>query len=477
METQSNQAGAVRTVDSLQKYALTGPGPTLAEALGAFAAELSSDTLPDEVAKLVELHIADSVGNGFAGATQPFAQPVLELVASAGGNPHATVWGVGQRTSASMAALANGVTMHGLDFDDTHTGAIVHAGAMVVPAALAVGEWKGASGAEVVVAAAAGYETAVRIGLAAPGRFHSHGFHATPLAGAFGAAVTTAKLLKLDAAGIAYAIGIVGSQASGIHEYAVDFRSWMKRFHAGWAAHGGVIGAQMAAGGFTSPRTVLEGPMGLFATHVGPDEWTPAVVTDRLGEHWETLDLSFKPYPSCHLTHSFIDAARELRGAVAVDSIESMHFKIAEGMLDMVEPWEQKLHPADEYAAKFSLPYCVAALLWDGEVTVGSFGEDKIRRPDVLALASKASYELDPHTTFPKAFPGEVTIRTVSGEALNNRMENSRGTPTKPLTEDEVHEKFVGNVALGRHGEHAERLWTSLSTLCAQDELSAWHAL
>jgi 2-methylcitrate dehydratase PrpD len=439
--------------------------PPLAETLARFAAALRFKALPSEVIRAAELHLADAFGVALAGSSQQFARPVLKVIEESGGHPQSSVWATGERTSASMAALANGTLVHGLDYDDTHTEAIVHASAVIAPTVFAVGEWRGASGKEAIVAAVAGYETMIRIGLAAPGRFHALGFHPTALCGAFGAAVAAGKLLGLDVAKITHALGIVGSQAAGIHEFSVDYGSWMKRFHAGWAAHAGIIAAQMAAGGFTGPATVLEGSWGFFATHVGA-EYEPEAVTAGLGEQWETPNLAFKPYPSCHMTHAFVDAARELRSGLDIGSIESVHCHVASGMLPFIcEPWQAKLAPNGEYAAKFSLPYCVAAMLVSGELTVASFSDDAISRPDVLALARRIRYEIDADSSYPRGFPGAISIYTARGERLEHRVQSSRGTPGCPFTEEEVREKFAANAAIGGQGERAGELWQSLNAL------------
>lgn len=438
----------------------------LAETVGQFAAGLRLEDLPEGVVRAAELHLADGYGVALAGCGHPFAGPVLRVVQETGGRPQATVWATGRRTSAAMAALANGTIMHGLDFDDTHTEAIVHATAVIAPAAFAVGEWCGASGAEVLAAAVAGYEVVVRIGLAAPGRFHASGFHATAVCGAFGAAVTAGRLLGLDPSQIANALGIAGSQAAGIHEFSVDYGSWMKRFHAGWAAHAGVVAAQMARAGFTGPTTVLEGGWGFFATHLPEGSWDADAVVDGLGERWETPNLAFKPYPSCHLTHGCVDAARDLRPELDGQGIAAVRCEVAEGMVPMIcEPWAAKQAPRGEYAAKFSLAYCVAVMLLTGELTVADFDDDAIARPEVLALTARTEYGVDPESSYPHGFPGVVSIRTDDGRTLKRRVQSSRGTPGRPFQEGDVRAKFYANAAAGGRGDRAPELWDVVSGL------------
>lgn len=444
---------------------------TLAGALVDFALGLSFDRLPVDVVRVAKLHLADGVGVSLAGVVHDFARPALELCDDVGGNPQATVWATGRRTSASMAALTNGILMHGLDFDDTHTSAIVHPTAVIGPTVLAVGEKVGASGNEVLTAAVAGYESFIRLGLAAPGQFHARGFHATAVCGAFASAIAAARLLGLDAERATNAVAIAGSQAAGIHEFSVDYGSWMKRLHAGWAAHAGVIAAQLAGSGFSGPATVLEGSWGFFNTHLGKGNWDPDAVTAGLGDRWETVNLAFKPYPSCHLTHAFIDAALELRSGVRLEDVVSIKCLVSDGMRPFIcDPWQLKQAPDNDYAAKFSLPFCVASMLVNGRVNIDTFGDAGRRQPEVLALARKSSYGVDPDSAYPLGFPGWVIITTVDGREHSVRLESSRGTPAWPMTDEEVRAKFNENASHGGYRAAKDRLWAWVTTL--EDQLS-----
>jgi 2-methylcitrate dehydratase PrpD len=211
----------------------------------------------------------------------------------------------------TSAVLANASFVHGLDFDDTHTESITHASACVVPAALAAGEKQHADGKSVLTAAVAGYETMTRIGLASPGGFHKHGYHATPICGTFAAGVIAGKLMGLSKEALTNLLGICGSQAAGLQAF-LDDGSWTKRLHAGWAAHSGVVAAQLALRGFIGPKTVIEGRYGLLASHFGPGEFDSERILHNLGEVWESNRISLKPYPVCHFSHASMDSARAL---------------------------------------------------------------------------------------------------------------------------------------------------------------------
>ncbi|MFQ5915533.1 MAG: MmgE/PrpD family protein, partial [Nitrospinota bacterium] len=284
---------------------------TLSDRLAAFAAGTTLQEIPLEVRGKAKLHILDALGIGLAAAELDFARAVAGMVREWGGKEEGTVLRYGDRLPAPHAALANGSFIHGLDFDDTHSASITHGSACVVPAALAAAEAAGADGRSLLAAAVVGYEVTARVGGAAPGGFHARGFHATPLCGAFGAAAAGGRLLGLAPPALADALGIVGSQAAGLQEF-LDDGSSVKRLHPGWAAHAGLAAAELAGRGFSGARRVLEGRFGLYAAHVEGGRFSEEALVGELGRRWETLAISFKPYPCCHFNHAAMDAARAI---------------------------------------------------------------------------------------------------------------------------------------------------------------------
>jgi len=220
---------------------------TCAEVLSEFTHDLRPGAIPREVRENVSLRVLDILGIALASTAQDFAPAVLGVV-EAWGSGECTVIGTKLRAAPPMAILANGSLAHGLDYDDTHTVAICHASAVVVPTALALGESLGLDGAAVLAAMVAGYETMTRIGMAAPGEFHARGWHATAVCGTFAAALAAGKCLGLSRAQLTAALGIAGSLASGVLEHLED-GSWVKRLHPGWAGHSGALAAGLARGG------------------------------------------------------------------------------------------------------------------------------------------------------------------------------------------------------------------------------------
>jgi 2-methylcitrate dehydratase PrpD len=419
---------------------------TLAERLAGFAAGLRFEDVPADVAASTRLRTLDVLGLVLAACTYDFAAP-LTAVAGDGSGP-CTIVGTSRTAAPADAALANGSLAHGLDFDDTHATSITHASAVIVPAALAVAESEGASGRDLITAAVAGYEAITRIGMAAPGAFHARGWHATSVCGTFAAALAAGKLLRLDARQLTHALGLAGSFASGVMEFLAD-GSAVKRLHAGWAGHGGILAASLAARGVSGPASILEGRFGLYRTFVGSAPATE--VFDTLGRQWETPRVGFKPYPCCHLVHAYIDCALQLRDVSGFDpdAVVSVECHVPEGEVPIVcEPWATKLRPRTTYEAQFSLPFAVASALLDGQVGLATFTEARLRDERLLSLAARVRYVIDPTSAFPNGFPGWVVVRLAGGRVVEAREPDGRGGPARPLPEAAIIAKFRANAGL-----------------------------
>lgn len=448
---------------------------TAAQRLAAFAHGLALEAVPAGARRAAQLHALDTLGCGIAAVglgEGGHARASLEAT-SAGGAAHAI--GAANGMAAPGAALANGTLCHALDFDDTHAAAVAHVSTVVTPAACAVAEVVDADGAELLAAIIAGNEVVVRVGAAASGAFHRRGFHPTSVCGVFGAAAAAARLRGLSAAQTAHALGIAGSFAGGIFEYLADGAA-TKPLHAGWAAHGGVLAAQLAEQGATGPATVLEGRQGLYATHgEGADADALEAQLATLGTRWETPSITYKPYPACHYAHAAIDAAAALQ-PLDPGRIVSIEAAIPEGGVMLVlDPLERKHAPRTPYDAKFSLPYAVAAQLVHGRVDVASFTPAAIAEPEVLALARRVGYRSETFATHPGAFPATLEIELDDGTRLTHTLAYERGHPCNPLSDDEVVAKFRANAALALAEPQAAALEDALLTLA--DAASARDAL
>lgn len=435
---------------------------TIAGQLGTWAADLDHHDVPAAVRERATHLILDGVGVALASGTFDFAKRSMAAAAELGGgsNGAATVLGMPLRLPARDAAHLNGILIHGLDYDDTHPGGIVHATASSFAAALAAGETVGASGREVLTAYVIGMEVAARLGAAAHGGFHQVGFHPTGLVGAFSAAIVASRLRGLPAHAIGAAQGFVGSLAAGSLEFLAT-GAWTKRSHPGWAAACGITAAAFARHGFESPPAIYEGRFGLYASHLVGRTVDLDACTRALGERWETVQVAVKPFPACHFTHAFADAALALRAehGLRPQDIEQVTCLIADGVVSTVcEPLAAKHRPQSAYDAAFSLPYIVAAALVRGRFGLTELEDEALGDGEILELARRTGYECDPDSAFPEAYSGEVVIRTTDGRELRHREQVNRGAAERALSGEEVLEKFRQNAALSCSRDRAERI-------------------
>jgi 2-methylcitrate dehydratase PrpD len=420
---------------------------SLSEAAAQWSAGLEIPAIPDDVLAGARWHILDTLGVIFA--AREYGQKIRAGVLAMGGQGAAHILGFGDRTAAQPAALANGAMASALSYDDTHNATIVHVSAALLAASLAVAEEKDESGEEMLAAFIAGSELACRIGLAAPLQFHKRGWHPTGLFGAVGATYAAARLLRLDAACTAQAVGIVGSFAAGIGQ-GMREGAEAPNLHAGWAAQSGIAAALLAQHFHTGPLQVFEGNSGLLRTHVqDPDyRFDFAAALEGLGSRWECRAISLKPYPAAHVLHSFIDAILALHAqGLRADDIVRIRCPIADYMVGVVcEPRAQKLVPRNEWQGRSSLYYSLAEALVTGRLGAGSYRSDPATRAEIVALAEKIDYEVDA-TAKPGQFKGWVIVETRDGRRLERIEPYNRGSAERPLSEDEMRAKFRDNGA------------------------------
>jgi 2-methylcitrate dehydratase PrpD len=429
---------------------------TIAQQLGRVAFQITQDGLSPELRREASRRILDVIGNSIAATNQPATQVVNNIVKSWAGPADSFAIGA-SKLPAAAAALLNGTLAHAMDFDDTHLPSVLHPSASVVPAALAVGSKLGSKPTEVLDAITFGIEVTCRLGMAGFDRklgnsvFFERGFHATSICGTLGSAVAAGMLMKLSADEITSAIGISASMGAGLLE-ANRTGGTVKRMHCGWAAHGGVVAAELAQAGLTGPPTVIEGRFGFMQAYCG-DQVNLDEITDGLGSTWVLPDLFFKPYPCNHFTHTGIDAARTLKAkGVTPDQIVSIDLGVPSPVLRTIaEPRESKIKPESGYHAAFSGPFTVAAAFYR-ENGLGLFHEDfedeSAHDPEILALAAKvnvnASEECD--AIFPFQFPAVLTAHLKDGTSMTEKVLVNRGGPKNPLTDAELALKFESNV-------------------------------
>jgi len=445
-----------------------------ARRLARFVTGLSLDAVPPSVTAQATLLTLDTLGNALAAAPEDFGRAVLGVAERLGGVAESTLLGGTARVAAANAVLANATLAHGLDFDDTREDAIVHTGCVAVTTALAAGEAAGAGGRAMLEALIAAVEVMCRVGLAVPGRFHARHFHPTSLTSSFAAAVASGRLYGLDEDQLVHALGICGSQAAGIIE-SLSEGAWTKRMHPGWGAHGGVIAALLARNGFTGPTRVLEGEHGLYAAFAGGHD--PArldALMATLGKTWELERLTFKPYPCGSIAHPYMDCALKLRTehAFTPEDIVEVRCRTAAGPLPRLwEPLHAKHRPPNGYAAKFSLPYLLATILVRGRAGLAEFTDAAVRDAEVLRVASRVTYEIDPTIDYPRQFVGDVEVTLADGRRLRERQDRPRGGPAAPLTRAEIEAKFRGNAAPTLPAARADAIVRAVSGLAAAPSL------
>jgi 2-methylcitrate dehydratase PrpD len=421
----------------------------LSEIMADFALDLKLDSVPEEVKRFGKMLVIDTLGVAMAAYNLEHAKIVRDTVVDIQSKPESILWGTKKRVGMADAVLANGSLVHGMDYDDTHVKAIVHPSACVVNTALTVGEAVGASGEEIFNAMLCGWEIMVRLGIAANGRFHDVGYHATGIVGPFASACVAAKLLKLPKEVLVNALGICGSQAAGLQEFLRD-GSWVKKIHPGWASHSAIYALLMAKRGFTGIQQVFEGEFGVWRTHLRSIDGLRETFND-FGNRWYTKEVAVKLYPCCHFTHSFIDCVLALKkqyGFSAAD-IERIECRIIKrSSIVCCEPIEVKRRPTTDYAMRFSLPYVLSMAIVKGWVGPEEINEKYIGDSRLNDLMDRIDVIVDEKAESPGHFPGWVKVFLRNGQVYEKIQKYERGASENPISEDDVINKYRNNMKI-----------------------------
>ncbi|MBV1875135.1 MAG: MmgE/PrpD family protein [Cycloclasticus sp.] len=432
---------------------------TISTELSNFVYEFDIKQVPNEVQQYALHLILDATGIAYASSQYDFSKTGLEALRLFEEPGQHIVLGTGEKMSYRDAALANGLLIHGLDFDDTHVAGVVHMTSSIWPCVLAVAEKQNSTGEEMLAAYIAGIEVGARLGMVAKGAFHQAGHHPTGVVGAFACSLVAAKLMKLPIDKMNMAQGIALSMASGNFEFLED-GAWTKRYHPGWAAVSGIMAATFAKAGYIGPSLPYEGRFGLYKSHlIGLEPGCDYnLATAGLNTTWEVMNVGVKPYPSCHFTHAAIDATLILtkEHQLTVDQIDSIKVLVPEEVVKTVcEPLDTKQSPTCAYDAQFSIPYLVAVALVRHDFTLADLEAKPLADPAVAALAKKVDYEVDPNSGFPTYYSGEVHITLKDGRVLKHREHKNRGCFDRPLSSDDITKKFFLNCQLAIPEEKA----------------------
>ena len=423
---------------------LAGMTHNPSRALAEFAAAVSPAALQPEVEARARGLLLDYLGVLIGGSALPAGERAASYASQPG--PGESLVQLRGSAPASTAALANGMTAHALELDDVTNVSSLHPGVVVWPAAMAVVERAGGTMADLLAAGVAGYEVTMRVGdaLNAPATY-ARGFHPTGIAGAVGAAVAAAHAMGLDADEILNALGLAGGMAAGSMAY-VQNGSDGKRLNAGWAAHAGVVAADLAAVGTPGPPDALTGTYGLL------DAFSDGPRAEDLGlldpDHPALLDVAIKPYACCRYIHPVIDACRELRASNGFrpDDVHRVTVSVLPGGGTIVaEPAAPKRRPTNRVDAQFSVYYVAAQALVHGPPTPDRFDEPHLSDTEVLRMADRI--EVASHAGLDRAYPQrwgcELTAESVAGEVRRVLVEDPRGDPRRPLSDAELQAKFL----------------------------------
>ena len=412
--------------------------------LAEFVAGLRYEDLPQAVVDQACRIIVDTVGCALSAWKEDpdKSRIALEIARLYANDQGASVIGVaGVKSQAAFAALANGILANAADNDDTHKRALLHTGSVVVPPALALAQTQGLSGRDLIVALVAGYEVAVRVGMAVMPT-HYRFWHSTATNGTFGAAACAAKALALDAAAVQRTLGLAGTQAAGLNTF-FESGDMTKSIHPGKAAFNGILSAQLSQLGTTSPPSILEHPKGYLNAY--STEPKPQKLTDGLGTTWEILQNGFKYFPSILASHAPIQATLAIVQKHAIDPAEIA--RITNETYNTVKSHFSNKDVSTVMAARVSVPYCIAIAAIDGKLTQAQFSPARINDPllrEVLAhtevIADAALNEL-----YPDKFPARVTITLKNGASFQETVLFPKGDPQDPLSAGELEAKFRDN--------------------------------
>ena len=448
---------------------------TLSERMADTFASLTLNQISSAARAVAVKDLIDMAGLCIAARRETYVCQIVEGWDSDGS---CTAIGHGRGLDAAGAAVANGVGTHGEDFDDTLEGAPIRVGAMVIPAVLAAAERFNLSGERTLTGIVAGLEAICRINHVAPGHTHKACFHPVGVIGALGAAAGVGTALSLSRDQLAGALGVAASMSSGIIEFLTD-GAWTKRLHPGWAAQSGLRAAVLARQGYFAPRTVFEGAHSFFKAFAPTATPDYSHLTEGLGDHWYMERIAFKPYACGTMIHPYVDCAIRLgKMGIDADQIESIVCETGEGLVHRLwEPLAAKHRPPSGYAAKFSMPFCMAVGFYEGDAGLTQFTDQKANDPRILKLTGKISYVIDPLNEYPRNYSGHIRVTMTNGNVHELRQPHFRGGMREPLTIHEITEKFRANVAYGAWPvDHGERLLEFCQKIGAHTDLSGLSA-
>ena len=407
--------------------------PPLTQTLARFVATHPSRGWSDAVDHEAHRTFMNWLGCAVGAARHEAADAALVAVRMLEPAPQAAVPGRRERVDMASAALVNGITSHTFDFDDTHLKTIIHPAGPVASALLPLAEHTGASGRQLIDALVLGIDVSCRVGNVMYPDHYDRGWHITGSTGTLGAAAACARLLGLDVARTAMALGIAASQPVGMRE---QFGTMTKPFHPGAAARAGLMSALLARHGFTASPRALEAPRGMIQTVSAKCDWREA--TDELGQRFEISFNTYKPFACGIVIHPSIDACVQLREqGVRPEQVERIELKVHSLVLELTG----KKTPVDGLQAKFSVYHGCAAGLTFGRAAEDEFSDEVVNRPDMVALRGKVVATVDDSIDEASA---DVTAVLTGGRRVHVFVEHAIGSLQNPMSDAQLEGKFHG---------------------------------
>jgi 2-methylcitrate dehydratase PrpD len=414
--------------------------------IAEFVSRLSFEQIPAEVRERIKLLILDSLGCAIYGANLEWCRILRGTLEALDATRTTSIWGTDRRLSSPHAALVNGTQVQGFELDDVHRTAVLHVGAVTLPALIAVAESHAQklSGRDFLTAAVAGYEIGPRVGLCMGQEHIGQGWHSGATVGVFSTAAGAARALALDADLTVHALGIAGTQSAGL--MAAQYGAMVKRMHAGRAAQSGLYAALLASHGFTGIVDVFEAPYGGFCTTFSrsQDRFNLAELSAGLGERFETMRISLKFYSCVGSNHTTLDAVADIRKRRPFDVAE-IEGIVVHGSQVTVDHVGWPYRPDGLTAAQLNLPFCVATLLIAGDVFVDEFTPGCVDDDARIKLSRKVKVVHDPAITALGAahrHKVRVDIHFRDGSVDSETREAPRGSEQSFASADDIVEKF-----------------------------------
>jgi len=415
---------------------------TITDQLAKFIKEIQFEDLPDIVIEKAKENILDTLGSALASANTADISNMIKEIKKYDSQNNCTIWGSNKKASLFNATLINGTMGHTLEMDDVHKQSKCHSGTVVIPAALTFGEFNKISGKDLLLATIIGYEIILHIGIGIGATSHRlRGWHATSTCGPFGAAAVVSKILGQEITKIKSALGIAGTQASGLWAFTADGAT-SKKYHSGHAAYCGIIAAIMANSGMIGPSQIIEAADGGFF-RASSENYNYEAVTNGLGKKYEILNVDQKPYACCRSMHPSINAVLELKreknlSPQNIERIEVKTYDIAIKQCGLIH------QPKNIFESKFSIPFGIAVALFEGNALNEQFSMSRINNKEIINLAKKVKVAESKKYTemYPDNWSCRVKIITKNKEIFEKEILKAKGDHQNPLSREELISKF-----------------------------------